>query len=104
MVFIETPVFTGQVKAILSEDEYRELQTYLASNPTAGDVIQGTGGLRKIRWGAKGKGKRGGARAIYFHRNNAHQIYMVFLFSKNQSSDLTQAQKKALSALVETLG
>lgn len=104
MVFIETPVFTNQVKAILSEDEYRELQIYLASNPSAGDVVQGTGGLRKIRWGAKGKGKRGGARAIYFHKNSADQIYMLFLFSKNQSSDLTAAQKKDLSALVATLG
>ncbi len=64
VVFIETPIFTADVKSILSDDDYRELQTYLSDNPDAGDVIKDAGGLRKIRWKAKGKGKRGGARVI----------------------------------------
>ncbi|STX88298.1 hypothetical protein [Legionella feeleii] len=60
MIFIETPIFTEDVIELLSDDEYSEFQTYLANNPTAGDVIQHTGGLRKMRWSANGKGKRGG--------------------------------------------
>ncbi len=65
MLFIETPVFTEDVKELLSDDEYREFQQFMADNPGWGDVIQNTGGLRKVRWAAKGKGKRGGVRVIY---------------------------------------
>ena len=56
MIFIETPIFTGDLFSLLSDDEYAEFQKYLANNPLAGDVIQQTGGLRKIRWAASGKG------------------------------------------------
>ncbi|WP_234393746.1 hypothetical protein [Fangia hongkongensis] len=66
MIFIETDIFTEDVKALLSDDEYAEFQSYLAENPLIGDVIQQTGGLRKVRWSAKGKGKRGGVRVIYY--------------------------------------
>lgn len=63
--FIEHPTFTKQIESLFSDEEYRRLQTDLAANPESGDVIPGLGGLRKVRWGAKGKGKRGGARIIY---------------------------------------
>ena len=59
VIFIETPIFTEDLLGLLSDDEYADFQKYLASNPLAGDVIQQTGGLRKIRWAAGGKGKRG---------------------------------------------
>lgn len=55
MIFIETPVFTEDVAKLLSEEEYRALQISLAASPDSGDVIQGTGGLRKVRWGAQGR-------------------------------------------------
>src|ERR1700730_15736620 len=67
MVFIETPVFTRQVRELLSDEAYAAFQWHLAVNPGAGEVIQGTGGLRKVRWSAPGSGKRGGVRVIYFH-------------------------------------
>ena len=67
MIFIETPIFTEDLLKLLSEDEYAEFQEYLALYPTAGEVIQQTGDLRKIRWSAQGKGKRGGVRVIYYH-------------------------------------
>ena len=67
MIFIETPIFTEDLRSLLSDDEYTEFQKYLASNPLAGDVIQSTGGLRKVRWAAGGKGKRAGVRIIYYH-------------------------------------
>lgn len=66
MIFIETPVFTAQIKALVSDEDHAALQCELTADPEAGDVIAGTGGLRKIRMAAKGKGKRGGARVIYF--------------------------------------
>ena len=67
MIFIETSVFTRRVKELIDEDAYTTLQNVLVVNPSAGDVIEGTGGVRKIRVAAKGHGKRGGARVIYYH-------------------------------------
>ncbi|WP_275348286.1 type II toxin-antitoxin system RelE/ParE family toxin [Xenorhabdus bovienii] len=75
MIFIETSIFTEDCKELLSDDEYREFQQYLADNPAAGDVIQHTGGLRKVRWASRGKGKRGGVRVIYYHKVDASHIY-----------------------------
>ena len=66
MVFIETSVFTRQVQELLTDEEYRQLQIVLLVHPDVGDLIQGSGGLRKMRWSAKGHGKRGGSRVIYY--------------------------------------
>ena len=66
MIFVETHVFTERVKELLDDETYAGFQAYLAEYPQAGDVIEGTGGLRKIRVAAKGRGKRGGARVIYY--------------------------------------
>ena len=66
MLLIETPTFTRQITGLLSDDEYSEFQSQLVANPKAGDVIPGSGGLRKIRWFRAGRGKRGGIRVIYF--------------------------------------
>jgi len=66
MVIIETPIFTKQVLAALSEDEYRHFQSMLLERPDAGKVMPGSGGLRKVRWAAEGRGKRGGIRVIYY--------------------------------------
>ena len=101
MIFIESPVFTRQVIALLSDDSYAELQRFLATQPDAGDVIQGTGGLRKIRWVAHGKGKRGGVRVIYFHVSARQQIRMLLIYRKGVKDDLTASEKKVLRALNE---
>jgi hypothetical protein len=66
MVIIETSIFTRQVQALLDDNDYRRLQTILVMRPDAGDLIPGGSGLRKIRWGVQGRGKRGGVRIIYF--------------------------------------
>jgi hypothetical protein len=66
MLIVETPVFTKRVLEILTDDEYREHQQFIAQNPDAGDIIPGSHGLRKLRWGISGKGKRGGTRLIYY--------------------------------------
>ena len=70
MVIIETSIFTKQVKELMTDEVYRELQNTLVAYPESGKLIQGSGGLRKIRWGIAGKGKRGGVRAIYYFANS----------------------------------
>jgi hypothetical protein len=96
MVFIETPIFTADVRLLLSDDEYGALQEHLVSHPDAGDLIAGTGGLRKIRWAAIGKGKRGGARVIYYHVASHAQIRMILIYRKGIKDDLTPKEKTVL--------
>ena len=103
MIFIETPVFTRQVKESLSDEDYRLLQILLAIRPDAGDVIKSGGGIRKVRWTLPGRGKSGGVRVIYFWRSAAAQVYMLFLFQKSEHSDLTPDQVKQLAKYVKEL-
>lgn len=101
LIFIETDIFTEDVKALLSDDEYAEFQSYLAENPLIGDVIQQTGGLRKVRWSAKGKGKRGGVRVIYYYVLPDSQIRLLLIYQKGKQDDLAPEQKKILKQLNE---
>jgi hypothetical protein len=80
MLIVETPVFTRRVLEVLSDDEYRELQVFLAEHPDAGRVIPGSHGLRKLRWSVSGKGKRGGTRVIYYWLRPGESILMLFVF------------------------
>ncbi|MHB1313834.1 MAG: type II toxin-antitoxin system RelE/ParE family toxin [Gemmatimonadaceae bacterium] len=98
--FLETRVFTRQVQESLSVEEYRALQLFLVLRPDAGPVIPGAGGLRKLRWGLAARGKRGGVRVIYYWKTNAGQIILLFLFQKNERSDLTPSELQALRRLV----
>lgn len=102
MVFIETPAFTADVKALLPDDSYADLQLELAARPTAGDLIPGTGGLRKIRWRLPGQGKRGGARVIYYWRASQSQILLLAIYGKGTKDDLTAAEKRLMRRMVET--
>jgi mRNA-degrading endonuclease RelE of RelBE toxin-antitoxin system len=101
MIFIETPIFTADLNELLADDEYAEFQRYLADNPRVGDVIQDTGGLRKIRWSANGKGKRGGVRVIYYHLTADAQIRLLLIYKKGIQDNLTEKQKKILRNLNE---
>ncbi len=101
MVIIETSIFTRQMRELLSEEEYRVLQTALVNRPTAGSVIVGSGGLRKMRWAAKGRGKRGGVRAIYYWAVAQEQLLMLLLYSKSERDDLTPTQLKTLKKIVK---
>lgn len=101
MIFIETPIFTADLNEFLTDDEYTEFQQYLADNPRSGDVIQDTGGLRKIRWASNGKGKRGGVRVIYYHLNADAQIRLLLIYKKGIQDNLTEKQKKILRKLNE---
>ena len=96
MVFIETPIFTADVRVLLSDEEYARLQEHLVRQPNAGNVITGTGGLRKMRWTSAGKGKRGGSRVIYFHAVAQSQIRMLLIYRKCIKDDLTPKEKTVL--------
>lgn len=101
MVIIETSVFTRQIQQLLSEDEYRQLQMALVIRPDSGALIPGSGGLRKLRWAASGRGKRGGARLIYYWAVPQDQIILLFIYPKNVQDDLTPDQLRALRKIVE---
>ncbi|KAF1029271.1 MAG: Toxin HigB-2 [Pseudomonas sp.] len=99
MIFIESPVFSEDLAELLTDESYSEFQEYLANNPTVGDVIQGTNGLRKVRWGAQGKGKSGGVRVIYYYLCAAYQIRLILIYRKGIKDDLSVVEKKILSEI-----
>ena len=101
MKIIETTIFTKKVISLLSEEEYRNLQNELISNPGKGKVIRGSGGLRKIRCGISGKGKSGGVRIIYCWIMKRDTILMLLVYPKSEQDNLTPSQLKILKSLVE---
>ena len=103
MIFIESKIFEKLREKYLDDDNYKGLQNFLREQPLVGDVIQGTGGLRKLRWSAKGKGKRGGVRTIYLYITEKSHIHFLTLYAKNEVSDLTVNEKKILKHIVEEL-
>lgn len=100
-IFVESSIFTKYRTDYLSDDEYRLLQTELLVTPTKGDVIQGSGGLRKIRSVSKGSGKRGGVRIIYYYLDAFNRFYFLTLYAKNEMTDLTAQEKKHLKHFME---
>lgn len=89
LTFIETPLFTRLVTDYLSDDEYRQLQTALVENPEAGAVIPQSGGVRKLRWSLRGRGKRGGLRVIYYVRSRHGVIWLLTLYPKNVAENIS---------------
>ena len=104
MELIEAPAFTRLISDYLDDDEYGELQNRLAANPNLGDLMPGTGGFRKARWTdpARGKGRRGGLRIIYYYFPADQRIWLMAVYSKGEASDLTPREKKALKAALGT--
>jgi hypothetical protein len=100
---IETPEFLSATHGLLSEDSRAALVDYLAYNPMAGDLIRGTGGVRKLRWGMEGGGKRGGARVIYFHHDAGMPLFALTAYAKNERADLSQRDRDDFRALTALL-
>ena len=98
-----TPLFLKQATGYLSEEERLELTAYLAANPENGDIIQGTGGIRKIRWATKGTGKRSGYRVIYYFHSEDFPLAALLLYRKNEKTDLTEQEKKMFRKLTDIL-
>ncbi len=101
MIIIETSFFTRKVYALLDDDEYRRMQTVLVIRPDAGDLIPGSGGLRKLRWGLQSHGKRGGVRVIYYWAVRQDCILMLLLYAKNEKDNLSAEQLKVLRKMIE---
>lgn len=101
--FFEAPAFTRHVREYLDDTEFLALQLFLIEQPEAGDVMPGTGGFRKLRWSdsTRGKGKRGGLRVIYVLLPESDQIWLFTVYSKDEATDLTSAQKAQLRAALE---
>src|SRR5437763_15461494 len=102
MKFLKAPSFTRFLSDYLTDDEYRERQNRLAAARELGDVMPGTGGFRKLRWGAprRGKGRRGGLRVIYYYFPGEQQIWLMTLYDKAEGSDLTPKERQALKSAI----
>lgn len=102
MIFIETSIFTNEIQRLISDNNYRMLQSALMLRPDAGSLIRGSGGLRKIRWKLPGTGKRGSLRVIYYW-NPPDTIFMLFPYRKTEQEDLTPDQLKILRRMVKEM-
>lgn len=100
---VELPEFIKRTSDLLSESERQELIVYLASYPKSGDLIQGTGGIRKLRWARDGRGKSAGVRVIYYYHDERIPLFLLTIFAKNEQSNLSQAERNDLAKLVEIL-
>lgn len=100
---VELPEFIRKSQGLFSEEEKRSLINYLASHPQAGDLIQGTGGIRKLRWAAQGKGKSGGARVIYYYHNETIPLFLLTAFGKGEKANISPAERNDLSKLTSLL-
>jgi hypothetical protein len=103
MTVVETLRFLREASAALTEEERSELVSYLAANPEAGDVMPETGGARKLRWKAQGRGKRGGTRAIYYYHDESLPLFMLNVFAKNEKAGLTKAERNEMRSLIPRL-
>lgn len=101
---VETPLFIrSAAEAKVSEAELDEIRTLVAENPTVGDVMPGTGGARKLRFAARGKGKSGGYRIITFYTGEDIPVFLLDLYAKGEKIDLTQGEKNTLKRLLQRL-
>jgi len=103
MTVVETERFLKDAKPLLSDVERAELVAFIAANPEAGEVIPETGGVRKVRWALAGKGKRGGARVIYYHHSERLPVFLLAAFAKNEKANLSRAERSAMKRLVPVL-
>jgi hypothetical protein len=99
----EVPEYIRRAEKLLTSDERLDLVNYLAVRPKAGVLLEGTGGVRKLRWSRQGMGKSGGVRVIYYYHSGAMPLYLLTLFAENERANLTQAERNELAALVDEL-
>ena len=99
----ETAVFMRQASVLWTEDERLEFVDFIARNPEAGDLIPASGGIRKVRWGRQGSGKRGGVRVIYFYHDPAMPLYLLMIYAKTQRDDVSPDARRTVQALVARL-
>ncbi len=103
MSFVETSLFSRNREQYLDDEQFRLLQASLLISPDAGPVIRESGGIRKLRWGSGGSGKRSGLRIIYYRQRSANRIYLLTVYRKSEMSDLSKAELRILKALVREI-
>lgn len=99
----ELPTYARLANKLLSPEERQDLIDYLADHPKAGDIMEGTGGVRKLRWRQGGQGKSGGVRVIYYYHDDLMPLYLLTLFAKGDKANLTKAERNDLASLVDVL-
>lgn len=98
---IETPVYTGKVGRILTDDERESFAVFIAQNPMAGNVVRGSGGVRKVRWSQKGRGKSGGTRVIYYNRLDNGEIWLLTIYAKADRSTIPAYELKLIKEVID---
>ena len=101
ITILEFPSFTKEAKKVFNQLEHMELLNYLSTYPEIGKVIPGTAGLRKLRWAVGTKGKRGGARVIYYYHASELNVLLLAVYTKGKQEDLSSLDKKILKKLIE---
>lgn len=101
---VETPEFLRNAKRLLTDAERNALIDWLAANPRAGDLMPGTGGARKLRWGVAGKGKRGGVRVITYYAGPLLSVFAMMVFGKNEKVNLSNAERNELRTVLAEIG
>jgi hypothetical protein len=99
----ETPEYLRRAERLLSAASRAEIVDHVAARPRAGEVMQGTGGVRKLRWARGGRGKSGGVRVIYYYHSEAMPLYLLTVFAKNERANLSKAERNDLAKLVAVL-
>ena len=100
---VETSVFSRRAAKLLTKEEHKEVIDYLAANPLEGDEIQSTGGVRKVRFAARGKGKSGGVRVIYYYLDDVMPLFALLIYGKDEQDDLSPEQTRQVGALAATI-
>ena len=101
LTVIESPIFQKLWPRYWDEDERAEFASFIALNPEAGTVIRGSGGIRKVRWAREGAGKSGGVRIVYLARNEAGEIYLLTLYAKSESENISLNTLKEIRRVLE---
>ncbi|MCI5130836.1 MAG: addiction module toxin RelE [Candidatus Electrothrix sp. EH2] len=100
---VELPEFIRRAEKLLRDAEREHLIQYLAANPRAGVLLQGTGGIRKLRWKREGYGKSGGVRVIYYFHDDRYPLFLLTLFGKSEKANISKAERNILAKLAEEL-
>ena len=103
LTIVETSIFARRAEKLLTQDEFEELMFYLALHPESGDEIPGTGGVRKLRFAARGHGKSGGVRVIYYFFDHENPLYALLLYGKNEQANLSADQKREIAAIAAAI-
>ena len=103
MTVVETARFLNDTKALMQDSEREELVVFVGGNPEAGDIIPETGGVRKLRWALAGRGKRGGARVIYYYHSERLPLFLLAAYGKNEKANLSKAERNAMKRLIPIL-